>query len=88
MPMELLGLSILAIVAIVLFIAGLGVFKVHPFIGLVAGIGVFVILLAVMVGAVFGSVGFIDTLVNNAWVRYITVGGASYVLGTIVALLF
>ena len=84
MPFELLGLSILAIVAIVLFIAGIGVFKVHPIVGMLAGIGVFLILLGVTIGAVFGNVGFLDTLLNNEWVRYVTIGGASYVLGTIV----
>lgn len=88
MPFELLGFSILAVLAVVLFIAGIGVFKVHPIVGMLAGLGVFLILLGVMVGAVFGSVGFLDTLLNNPWVRYVTVGGASYILGTIVALFF
>lgn len=85
--MEILGLSILAIVAVVLFIAGLGVFRLHPLVGLVAGIGVFLVLLGVMLSA-FGGVGFIDTIMQNAWIQYVLIGGASYIVGTTVALFF
>ena len=85
--MEILGLSILAVVAIVLFIIGLGIFKVNPMVGLIAGIGVFLILLGVMMSA-FGGVGLIDNLLNNAWVQYLSIGSASYVIGTFVGLFF
>ena len=36
--MEIFGLTILAIVAIVLFVLGLGLFKVNPLVGFIAGI--------------------------------------------------
>ena len=85
--MEFLGLGILAIVAIVLFVLGLGLFKVNPFVGFLAGIGVFLVLLGVMLSA-FGGVGFISNLLNNAWIQYLSVGSASYVMGTIVGVFF
>ena len=85
--MEILGLSILAILAIVLFIAGFGLFRVSPMIGVIAGIGVFLVLLGVMLSA-FGGVGFISTLLNNVWMQYLTIGSASYVIGTIVGMFF
>jgi len=85
--MEILGMGILAILAIVLFIAGFGLFRVSPMIGVIAGIGVFLVLLGVMLSA-FGGVGFITTLLNNAWMQYLTVGSASFVLGSVVALFF
>jgi len=85
--MEILGLSLLAITALVLFVIGLGVFKVNPMVGLIAGIGVFLVLLGVMLSA-FGGVGFISTLLNNVWMQYLTVGSASYVIGTIVGMFF
>ena len=86
MPFEILGISTLIIVALLLFIAGIGVFKLHPIVGLLAGIGVFLILLGVVLGAVFGSIGFIGTLLGNPWMQYLTVGGASYTLGTIIGI--
>ena len=85
--MEILGLSLLAITALVLFVIGLGVFKVNPMVGLIAGIGVFLVLLGVMLSA-FGGVGFISTLLDNAWMQYLLVGSASYVIGTIVGVFF
>ena len=85
--MEILGLSILALIALVLFVLGLGIFRVNPMVGLLAGIGVFLVLLGVTLSA-FGGVGFITTILNNAWVQYLMVGSASYVMGTIVALFF
>ena len=85
--MEILGLSILAIIAIVLFIAGFGLFRVHPMVGVLAGIGVFLVLLGVTLSA-FGGVGFVTTILNNAWVQYLLVGSASYVMGTVAALFF
>ena len=77
----------LAIVAIVLFVLGLGIFKVSPIVGLIAGIGVFLVLLGVMLSA-FGGVGFVSTLLNNQWIQYLSVGSASYVIGTIVGVFF
>ena len=77
----------MAIVAIVLFILGLGIFRVSPMIGLIAGVGVFLVLLGVTLSA-FGGVGFVTTILNNAWVQYLLVGSASYVMGTVVALFF
>ena len=85
--MELLGMSILAIVAIVLFVLGLGLFKVSPMIGFIAGIGVFLVLLGVMLSA-FGGVGLVSNLLNNAWIQYLSIGSASYVMGTIVGVFF
>jgi len=85
--MEIFGLTILAVVAIALFIVGLGIFKVNPMVGLIAGIGVFLVLLGVMLSA-FGGVGFISTLLNNVWMQYLTIGSASYVIGTIVGMFF
>ena len=85
--MEILGLSILVLVAVVLFVLGLGIFKVNPMVGLIAGIGVFLILLGVMLSA-FGGVGFISSLLNNAWMQYLTIGSASYVVGTVVGMFF
>ena len=77
----------MAIVAIVLFILGLGIFRVSPMIGLIAGIGVFLVLLGVMLSA-FGGVGLVSNLLNNQWIQYLSVGSASYVMGTIVAVFF
>lgn len=77
----------LAIVAIVLFILGLGLFKVSPIVGFLAGIGVFLVLLGVMLSA-FGGVGIVSNLLNNQWIQYLSVGSASYVLGTIVGVFF
>lgn len=85
--MEILGLSILAIVAIVLFVLGLGIFKVNPIVGFLAGIGIFLVLLGVMLSA-FGGVGFISNLLDNVWTQYLLVGSASYVIGTIVGVFF
>ena len=85
--MELLGLSILAIVAIVLFVLGLGLFKVNPMVGFIAGIGVFLVLLGVMMSA-FGGVGFISNILNNSWIQYLSIGSASYVVGTIAGMFF
>ena len=85
--MEFLGLGILAIVAIVLFVLGLGLFKVNPFVGFLAGIGVFLVLLGVMLSA-FGGVGLLSNLLNNVWIQYLSIGSASYVMGTIVGVFF
>ena len=85
--MEIFGLTILAIVAIVLFVLGLGLFKVNPLVGFIAGIGVFLVLLGVMLSA-FGGVGLISNLLNNAWIQYLSIGSASYVIGTIVGVFF
>lgn len=85
--MEIFGLTIIAIAAIVAFLLGLGIFKVNPMVGLLAGVGVFLVLLGVMLSA-FGGVGLIDNLLNNQWIQWLSVTSASYVVGTIVGMFF
>ena len=84
---ELFGLTIWVFVAIVLFVLGLGIFRMNPLVGVIAGIGVFLVLLGVMLSA-FGGVGLINNLLNNVWIQWLTIGSASYVMGTIVGTFF
>jgi hypothetical protein len=80
-------ITALAITAVILFVLGLGIWKVHKLVGIGAGIFAFIILLGVMLSA-FGGVGFVDSFLNNAWIRYLLIGSASYLVGTVVGAIF
>lgn len=85
--MEILGLSILALLAVLMLVLGFFAFKLNPLVGFIAGASVFLILLGVVLSA-FGGVGFIDSLLNSAWFRYVAVGASSYVVGTALGAVF
>lgn len=88
MPIGFLGLGVLGLIAVVLFVLGILNFKIHPVMGILIGLGTFMIFLGIMVTAVFGDVGIIGAILSSTVVSYITVGSASYTVGTMAGMLF
>jgi hypothetical protein len=74
----------IAITAILGLVLGYGVFKLHPVIGIIAAIGAFIISFGVVLSAL-GGAGFLSNFLDNAIVRYVSVFGASFGIGSLVS---